>query len=325
MYGNLKVRDYSDKAVYAKRLGFDSENFRNMGAEIEVLPYKGYREEVFAAKLFNSAHQEFSNGEFVLKRDGSLMDDFGYWNHDGEYENLNGLEIVTGVMGPEFVTTYDWGGMFHSLGRCCYPIKSAMNVGLHIHVDRRWGAPVGQSPSRSVAMVATYLVDTMSQSEILRIFGRHSIYARNAPIFKLKKRGLSGILAKAKSLAYAGLISTDFTNAWQFDKRNMYVNTPVFCLSARQLRDERTYSEYYNRSNRTQLVNVENKDTIEFRGFLSPNSAAQFEYATSLVTSMMDFASHWVYGKDKRLPNWEYFLERYPRFAHCGFANLCGD
>lgn len=282
------VKDYDDKSSSRVRLG-TAVLHKTVGAEIEVLPKQlGLSKEQFAKGLFTTA-PEFEKGEFVLKEDASLDNQYGAYSDPGDpfskWVHRNGLEINTGIMSVDFSRAYDWERMFWALAENCFSIEGSMDVGLHIHADKLWGKEKGPV-DHTLGMALTYMVDTMPISEVSRVFGRITEYADGAPeIWVYSRQGF----------------------AWVRD------------LSVDELRDEELQMDYLDQAERNQLVNVLNKDTVEFRGFLSPRRARQFRYALELVTAMMEFATQWCVTGDSRLPTWTLFLETNPRFSREGF------
>ncbi|WP_414039331.1 hypothetical protein ACJU26_08880 [Acidithiobacillus sp. M4-SHS-6] len=331
---------YADKSVCAKKLGRAREN-RTLGAEIEVLPALGWLQDEFAERLSACAPHQFHAGEFVIKEDGSLDGVDGFYDDFGDYQVLNGLEIVTGVMAQEYAQAYDWDTFFLELSKVVYPVEfspdgDSPDVGLHIHADVLWGCPERYSQverqeyGEQLRLALGCVVDGIGCSsgkldgdlrwlELVRLFGRVSEYAKSLNPVSLYHQAPKW----RRELRY--WVSRLRTSCWDARERwknpsGMY-QVPFRELSGKDIRcPNRVDREGRFRGDRYSLVNLTGNDTVEFRGFLTPRNASQLRYALELVTALMDYVSDWVMSGSTKAPSWTAFLCRAPEFSNRAYA-----
>lgn len=301
---HARVLEYSDKSADKRLLYTETESSgKTLGAEIEVLPILPWDEDQFAKELWKLC-PEFSYGDFVLKRDGSLRAQF----QDENGESFDGLEIVTGVMDVPYARQYPWETFFAGLQRITIPLaeQGIREVGLHIHAGKEWSGGV-------LPLIPAYLLETMPTAEISRVFGRVSPYAsRHGNVQRY-------------STIWESLYET-------FTGPEALKTKPLRLMRGKELLRPLNNDLFRISSQRNSLVNVKNTDTFEFRGFLSPATAGQMRWALELVEAVMDFSAEWQKQATRKkwkmplrigwLPSWESFLENYPQFCFPKYQNL---
>ncbi len=265
------------KAANHCRLGIPdtATQGRWLGLELEVLPARATPKRAFGDMLYAALDAAGLKNAVLVKEDASLRT--GYEATDESYENLEGLELVSGVMSLEYARTANWDRLLAELGSRCYMGPSLSRsasgtAGMHVHANVRWADVPDVEAFKAVAYTVLH---TAPLTEVYRVFGRISSYAK-------PERTLRVYTGRLEQLVHRYVYSKDIL---------------VEKLSLRTLRRlPQRIRQGFRMRNRYSLVNITNENTIEFRGFAEPWNGAQVRASMELVAAVMDFAHLAVTG-----------------------------